>query len=230
MIDLNINCSNRIKSDIREIEYLGELVTQLNLPLDVNTMEIFQRLVEVAGTKEFIPLLSSIQHYVLKLKWAREGTWNTGYIVPWMSLYSCLGGASQLVSIATHYTESITLSNVGFQDPDLCSTMGFKSPLIKAPVNVYGGGARPVEINKEEWNELLINGLNSTKKDMVFPIKKRFKTSIPQPEKKVEKKRDRKRATPYSKSKIINAMMDLEKIERVVNPISSPHFAASAGP
>ncbi|KAJ3311943.1 hypothetical protein HDV04_003552 [Boothiomyces sp. JEL0838] len=134
-------------------------------------MEIFQRLVEVAGTKEFIPLLSSIQHYVLKLKWARE-----------------------------------------------------------APMNVYGGGARPVEINKEEWNELLINGLNSTKKDIVFPIKKRFKTSIPPPEKKVEKKRDRKRATPYSKSKIINAMMDLEKIERVVNPISSPHFAASAGP
>jgi hypothetical protein len=145
-----IHSFSRTKADIKDIEQLGDLINQLGLQLDCQLVEAFQRLVELAGSRDFLPFFSQIQSYALKLKWAREGRWNTGYVVPWMNLYSSLGSNSHLVSIATHCTQ-----NSQMKDHDELRGMNFKSPLIKASHNCYGIGSRPVEIHREEWLQTL---------------------------------------------------------------------------
>jgi hypothetical protein len=141
-----IHSFSRTKADIKDIEQLGELINQLGLQLDCQLVEAFQRLVELAGSRDFLPFFSQIQNYALKLKWAREGRWNTGYVVPWMNLYTSLGSNSHLVSIATHSTQSLQM-----KDHEELRGMNFKSPLIKSSHNCFGVGARPVEIHREEW-------------------------------------------------------------------------------
>jgi hypothetical protein len=242
-----IHSYSRTKSDIRDIEQLGDLINQLGLNLDVQVTDAFQRLVELAGSKDFLPLFSHIQNYALKLKWAREGRWNTGYVVPWMNLYSSLGSNTHLVSVAAHFTQTN-------KDDD---SKNFKSPLIKTPQNYYGNGVRPVEIHREEWYQVLQIGLSSPKvkdyptsyihtmrtKRTVKPIHNWTRPQeevpvvqeAPKPieiekviEKKQRKKRDPavakgRRAAPYTKSKII---YDLEKMGQA----TLGHVAAAADP
>jgi hypothetical protein len=152
-----IHSFSRTKSDIRDIEQLGDLINQLGLNVDGQVTEAFQRLVELAGSKDFLPLYSHIQSYALKLKWAREGRWNTGYVVPWINLYSSLGSNTHLVSVATHITQTAQ------HKEDDSKKFNFKSPLIKTPQNFFGNGYRPVEIHREEWSQILQIGLSSPK-------------------------------------------------------------------
>ncbi|KAJ3091570.1 hypothetical protein HK102_000051 [Quaeritorhiza haematococci] len=68
--------------DIYEIENLASLVNELKLPLDTAICETFERLVELAGSKEFMPAVSRIQNALLRMKWSREGCFGVGYTVP----------------------------------------------------------------------------------------------------------------------------------------------------
>jgi hypothetical protein len=260
----------RVKADIKEIEALGELITQLALPMDIHLVEIFQKLIELAGSREFHPVYSEIYHYVSKLKWARDGIWNTGYIIPWTSLYPSLGTNNHLVSVATNYSQQC-------HDDD-SFRMNYKNPFKRNSFNsfnCFGNGCRPVDINRDEWNRVLVSILNSYRQkdaqlgqtQTTFRVKRFVKNSnshSSRPEEffnkykklsqelgndlegekeaivkksplKVSKKGEKqgiKRATSYSKSKIISAMMDLEKIEpkQVVSPIGEKHVAIAAGP
>ena len=135
----------RIKSDLKQIDQMAELLSKLEVPVDVNMLEMFQKLQELAGSRDFHPLYSNLYQFVLKLKWAREGCWDSGYIVPWMGLYSHIGINSHLMGVATHYGGS--------------SSLNAKSPLIKSPPNPYGNGKRPVEMNREEWSQMLISSV-----------------------------------------------------------------------
>lgn len=139
----------RTKSDIKQIDQLAELLSKLEVPVDMNTLEMFQKLQELAGSRDFHPIYSQINQFVLKLKWAREGCWDSGYIVPWMSLYSHIGINTHLSGIAAQYGGGNTASKDAF-----------KSPLIKSPPNPFGSGIRPVEMNRDEWNQLLLSSLS----------------------------------------------------------------------
>lgn len=59
--------------DILEIESLARLVTELNIPLNSTICETFERLVELAGTRDFMPAFSQLQHGLMNVKWVREG-------------------------------------------------------------------------------------------------------------------------------------------------------------
>ncbi|KAI9089461.1 hypothetical protein DFS34DRAFT_598015 [Phlyctochytrium arcticum] len=69
--------------DIREIEDLARLVLDLSVPLDPIVCEAFERLVELAGSREFLPAVASLHHYLNHVKWTREDLGNCGYIAPW---------------------------------------------------------------------------------------------------------------------------------------------------
>ncbi|KAI8893461.1 hypothetical protein BC833DRAFT_608313 [Globomyces pollinis-pini] len=168
MLDINHSPFTfpRITSDIKEVDALAELISQLGVPIDIHLTESFHRLVELAGSRDFLPLFSSIQEYVHKLKWAREGLFNTGYIVPWMSLYANVGNHfnNQLVSIATHYSPNSSISSAECSpDGERRSSNGFKSPLIKPPFNAFGNGFRPVELNRDDWRRILTAGITTSK-------------------------------------------------------------------
>lgn len=72
---------SRLNSDIKEIEGLASLVCELSVPIDSILCEAFERLVELAGSREFITSFSSLQQYLLTLKWNVNGVFGTGYIV-----------------------------------------------------------------------------------------------------------------------------------------------------
>jgi hypothetical protein len=133
--------ANRIKADIEEIEILGELVNQLQLPRDIKLHDIFQKLVELAGSREFFPAYSMINSFALNLKWSRQGQWDTGYIIPWTNIYPSLGVNTQLVSIATHLVSQ-------------------PSETPKTP-NTFGVGSRPVDVNRAEWSRILYTVLHT---------------------------------------------------------------------
>jgi hypothetical protein len=137
----------RIKSDLTLIDQLADMMTKLELQIDVNMLEMFQRLQDLAGSREFHPIYSQIHHFVFKLKLAREGYWDSGYIVPWMSVYSLphIGINSHLIGVATHYCGNTPIKDGSFTSPTL----------IKSPPNPFGNGMRPVELNRDEWNHML---------------------------------------------------------------------------
>ncbi|TPX65717.1 hypothetical protein SpCBS45565_g04930 [Spizellomyces sp. 'palustris'] len=69
--------------DIREIEDLARLVLDLSVPLDPIVCEAFERLVELAGSRDFLPAVASLHHYLNHVKWTRQDIGNCGYIAPW---------------------------------------------------------------------------------------------------------------------------------------------------
>ena len=135
----------RIKSDLKKVENLGELLTQMAIPVDFKMIETFQKMQELAGSREFLPIYSQVNYLISKLKWAREGIFDSGYIIPWMSLYSHVGMNNQLASIASYY------GNSSFSSTE-------KSPLIKTPLNPFGCGCRPVELDRDELAQIQRNG------------------------------------------------------------------------
>jgi hypothetical protein len=268
MLDMpNCFSASRIKSDIQDIESLGELITKLKIPMDALMAEAFQKLVDLAGTKDFFPEYSKIQEIVLKLKWAREGIFNTGYCVPWVTLYSALGTNSQLSSVATR-----------------CQRFdGLRSPINHHQpfYNNFGNGCRPVDINQEEWTLLLAGVANGTKKKDLFTNvsyrnKKQYRISpyaraaelskttrqgpeisrdypsieqdfsirmqppampidIPQYKTVLNtefQKPKPKRAAPYSKSKLLEAFIGMDRLEncKALAMSQTGHAAKAAGP
>ena len=77
---------DRLIFDIREIESLASLIIDLAIPVDFVLRESFERLVELAGTRDFLPYFSKIQETILNLKHGRKRTSECGMIVPLSSL------------------------------------------------------------------------------------------------------------------------------------------------
>ena len=149
MLDISAPFSaSRIKADIQELESLCELISQLNFQVDpVKLSEAFRELVNLAGSKEFYPVYSKLYQYVSNLKWAREGKWNTGYVVPWVNLYCALRASqptSHLVMIANRIQRHLPA-----QDQH------------NSRINSYGNGCQPVDCNIQEWTKILDSVTNS---------------------------------------------------------------------
>ncbi|KAL2911860.1 hypothetical protein HK105_208640 [Polyrhizophydium stewartii] len=92
---------SRLKSDITELESLASLICELCIPLDGVICEAMERLVELAGSNDFLPAFAALQISILKTKWAREDHFGAGYILPWVQVYSCLGHGTKLGAIAS---------------------------------------------------------------------------------------------------------------------------------
>lgn len=149
--------NERIYSDMKQIETLHELLVQQSIPMEPSILEILQQLMQQAGTKSFYPSFSTIHYHVLKLKWAREGCWNTGYYVPWMSLYNSMSTNNRLSSIATQFHPSQVASSHSpfYTEPLNTNSPNFRAPLGYTSQNSFGNGARPVELKPHDWNMLL---------------------------------------------------------------------------
>lgn len=75
--------------DIEEIESLARLVLELPANLtDPILSDAFERLVELAGTRDFLPSVASLHQYLFGIKLARLGSFGIGYIVSWYAIAS----------------------------------------------------------------------------------------------------------------------------------------------
>jgi hypothetical protein len=71
----------RLHSDIQEIESVASLVCELAVPLDGVICEAFERLLELAGGRDFLPAFGALQYYLRHIQWARGGGYGGGSIV-----------------------------------------------------------------------------------------------------------------------------------------------------
>jgi hypothetical protein len=76
----------RLICDIREIESLAMVILDLSLPIDRFLCESFERLVELAGTRDFLLAFSQLQDYMHQLKWKQKTINDSQLIVPSHSL------------------------------------------------------------------------------------------------------------------------------------------------
>lgn len=77
---------DRLIFDIREIESLATLIMDLSLPIDRVLCESFERLVELAGTRDFVLAFSRLQEYMYHIKIRHSRSAELGMIVPVSSL------------------------------------------------------------------------------------------------------------------------------------------------
>jgi hypothetical protein len=77
---------DRLVFDIREIESLATLIIDLALPVDRALCESFERLVELAGTRDFLPSFSKLQDLLYGIKTKQTAQLEYGWIVPQSSL------------------------------------------------------------------------------------------------------------------------------------------------
>ncbi|KAI8615061.1 hypothetical protein BC830DRAFT_1168896 [Chytriomyces sp. MP71] len=54
----------RHAQDIQETEALAKLALELNSPVDITLQSTFERLVALAGSREFLPVASKVRHYL----------------------------------------------------------------------------------------------------------------------------------------------------------------------
>ncbi|KAJ3149037.1 hypothetical protein HDU89_004039 [Geranomyces variabilis] len=78
-----IGTAERHIHDIKEIESLARGVLKVNAPLDQILCEAFERLVELAGTRDFIVGASDLEKYTRHIAAMREDPFVLGYVVPW---------------------------------------------------------------------------------------------------------------------------------------------------
>ena len=76
----------RLIFDIKEIESLATLILELQIPIDRVLCESFERLVELAGTRDFVLAFAKLQDYMHQVKVRQLKTMETVPIVP----VSCL--------------------------------------------------------------------------------------------------------------------------------------------
>ncbi|KAK5670901.1 hypothetical protein QVD99_002671 [Batrachochytrium dendrobatidis] len=101
MIDSSFpNSYSRLKSDICELEALGAIIHSMQIPQNRIITQAMERLLQLAGTKHFLPEFSCFQIIILQAKWAREGKFDLGYSIPWKDVYSSWGSESQFKDIA----------------------------------------------------------------------------------------------------------------------------------
>ena len=72
----------RLVFDIREIESLATLIMDLGIPIDRALCESFERLVELAGTRDFIVSFSKLHEYMFQIKSKQNSIVDSGSIVP----------------------------------------------------------------------------------------------------------------------------------------------------
>jgi hypothetical protein len=72
----------RLIFDIREIESLATLIMDLAIPIDRALCESFERLVELAGSRDFIVAFSKLQEHMFQIKSKQNFCIDTGSIVP----------------------------------------------------------------------------------------------------------------------------------------------------
>lgn len=150
--------ATRIKEDFHQIDKIQELLSTLHIPFDQPVMEALQKLVDTVGSREFLPLSSALSAHLYKLKWAREGMFDTGYIIPWMAVYSSLNSPnSQLCSIATAWNSPHSSKD-----------------FVGKPVNTFGSLSRPVELNREDWSSLLTKMVQPLKETYAMTKKRSF--------------------------------------------------------
>jgi hypothetical protein len=77
---------DRLIFDIREIESLATLIMDLSIPIDRTLCESFERLVELAGTRDFVLAFSKLQEYMYQIKVRQSRSAELGMIVPASSL------------------------------------------------------------------------------------------------------------------------------------------------
>ncbi|KAI9335994.1 hypothetical protein BDR26DRAFT_519611 [Obelidium mucronatum] len=62
--NIPVNTLSRQAHDIQEAEALAKLAIELNSPLDITLQSTFERLVALAGSKEFLPVAAKVRHYL----------------------------------------------------------------------------------------------------------------------------------------------------------------------
>ncbi|KAI8841141.1 hypothetical protein BJ741DRAFT_595351 [Chytriomyces cf. hyalinus JEL632] len=63
---------SRHAHDIHEAEALAKLALELHSPIDITLQSTFQRLVAVAGSREFLPLAAKVRHYLSSVSLKRR--------------------------------------------------------------------------------------------------------------------------------------------------------------
>ncbi|RKO88775.1 hypothetical protein BDK51DRAFT_51818 [Blyttiomyces helicus] len=81
-----IDSETRQAHDFKEVEVLANLAIELNVPQDATLNEAFELLVEVAGTRDFMPAASSLHQWLLSKKAMREAEGCVGSFVCWEDL------------------------------------------------------------------------------------------------------------------------------------------------
>lgn len=98
-VDLN----QRAHTDIKEIEKLAALVVSLDTDLDGLMTDIFERLVDLVGTREFLPTYAEINGHFQNVLQRRNGAFGLGYSLSWTAVYSLphAGTGTSLGAVAT---------------------------------------------------------------------------------------------------------------------------------
>ncbi|KAJ3157392.1 hypothetical protein HDU86_003283 [Geranomyces michiganensis] len=78
-----IGTAERHIHDIKKIESLARAVLKVNAPLDPILCEAFERLVELAGTRDFTVGAADLEKYTMYIAAMREDPFGLGYVVPW---------------------------------------------------------------------------------------------------------------------------------------------------
>ena len=98
----------RLVFDIREIESLATLIMDLAIPIDRALCESFERLVELAGTRDFIIAFSKLQEYMFQIKSNQNLVEESGTIVP----PSYLADISEWTQLTHYHLEELEGENL----------------------------------------------------------------------------------------------------------------------
>jgi hypothetical protein len=100
----------RLIFDIREIESLATLIMDLAIPIDRALCESFERLVELAGTRDFIVAFSKLQEHMFQIKSTQNFIVDTGSIVPRSYLMELV----EWTKNNNYFSEELEISNNHF--------------------------------------------------------------------------------------------------------------------
>ncbi|KAI8926256.1 hypothetical protein BC831DRAFT_239070 [Entophlyctis helioformis] len=70
-----------LQEHIRELENLALVIRELQVPTHGIISQTMERLVELAGSRDFLPAFSSLQRCIMRAKWARDDVFGAGYII-----------------------------------------------------------------------------------------------------------------------------------------------------
>jgi hypothetical protein len=98
-----LHSPKRRQYDLCEVEQVYKLMVELRLTNDHKLTELLEQLIDLAGSREFLPAIVSIRSLFMEVKYKREGS---GYIVPLKMLQGITD--SQPTSIFSMETEKST--------------------------------------------------------------------------------------------------------------------------
>lgn len=155
------NRPTKISQDLEAIEKLALSLRELGRSIDPSISETFDHLVELAGTRAFMPKFSEIQQYINRVSWLRKGIFDLGYIVPWTHVYGCLpyvgegtnlGDVAAQVLVGSGQAEFVSryrlVRNHGPQQQLISQEMS------KIAENLYGNGLYPALVDSSEISKI----------------------------------------------------------------------------